>query len=271
MYLLGRILLLSLFLASCSATKPLQEQTYPQDIATWEHASCDAIVEPEENWQDIAKRTKVPISILKRFNKISKLNTGSKILVPARKLYVVNDGETILGIAVRYGMTFSELVNINDLQPPFKLKVGQEIKVVELKKANLVLAKRAVKKASKFSLIWPTKGEVVAKFGPEKNGSNNDGIKILVNNNVPIKAAAAGSVVYVGNEVGNYGNLIIIQSKQAWLTSYGNLGQILVKKGDEIKSGQIIGQIDHQQLYFAVRKDGVSVNPLKYLKGKING
>ena len=269
MYLLGRILLLLAFLTSCSSAKTLQRQDYPQ--ANWEHASCDVIVEPEEHWQDIAKRTQVPISILKRFSKINKLNIGSRILVPARKIYIVNDGDTILAIAVKYGMTFSELVNINDLQPPFKLKIGQEIKIIELKKPKKVITKRAAKKITKFSLIWPTNGKVVTKFGSSKNGSNSDGIRILVNSNSSIKAAASGNVVYVGNEVGNYGNLVIIQSKQEWFTSYGNLSEILVKKGDEIKSGQIIGQIDHQQLYFAVRKDSVPVNPIKYLKGKING
>jgi hypothetical protein len=264
MFLLGRFLVILLALNSCITTHKQSNLVTQENINfnDWERPSCDVMVEDNRrSWQDLAEYTKVPVSILKRYNKSKLLKVGEKIHVPAKLLYKVKDGETSIGIAAKFGMTFSELITLNYLDPPFELKNGQELKVVQIS-AHLFTHKST--NAKKLIFAWPVQGKVVINFGAEKNGALNDGIRIFVATKAEVRAAAAGTVVYVGNEIGSYGNVVIIQHKDEYLSSYGSLEEISVAKGDIVKLGQNIGIINNAKLYFGLRKGATPVDPLKY-------
>ncbi|MFN7094494.1 MAG: peptidoglycan DD-metalloendopeptidase family protein [Burkholderiales bacterium] len=125
------------------------------------------------------------------------------------------------------------------------------------------------KKTNQF--IWPVKGKVIGMFGPRENGIRNDGINIASNEGTPIKAAANGTVVYAGNELRGYGNLLIIRHLDGFLTAYAHQQNLIVKKGDSVKQGQTIGfvgitgNVSSPQLHFGVRLGKKAINPIDCL------
>jgi lipoprotein NlpD len=117
---------------------------------------------------------------------------------------------------------------------------------------------------------WPVKGRSVKKYDTIKQLK---GIYIYAKKGVAVKAAGPGVVVYAGSGLRGYGNLIIIKHSALYLSAYAQNQKIFVKEGSVIKVGQKIAQIggdseDPNRFYFEIRKDGKTVNPLKYLPKK---
>ncbi|MCR5876033.1 LysM peptidoglycan-binding domain-containing M23 family metallopeptidase [Phenylobacterium sp. J426] len=107
--------------------------------------------------------------------------------------------------------------------------------------------------------IWPLRGEILSGFGPKGPSQRNDGINIRVNAGEAVRAAAAGDVVYAGDQVPGFGNLVLIKHADGWVTAYGHLGRVDVKMQQKVTQGQQIGQagssggVSEPQLHFEVR------------------
>lgn len=117
--------------------------------------------------------------------------------------------------------------------------------------------------------LWPVKGPILAKFSYQEHG--NKGLDIGGAVGTPIKAAAAGQVVYAGNALRGYGNLVIIKHNDDFLSAYAHNHRLLVKERDSVVAGQLIAEMgntdaERVQLHFEIRFRGQSVDPLKYLK-----
>jgi murein DD-endopeptidase MepM/ murein hydrolase activator NlpD len=129
----------------------------------------------------------------------------------------------------------------------------------------------AAEAAPKFR--WPVRGQVLAGFGSKIKGRPNNGINVAVPEDTSIKAADGGVVVYSGNELKAYGNLLLVRHPNGYVTAYAHAKQLLVKGGDEIKRGQVIaksgrtGDVDTPQLHFEIRKASEPVDPMQYLGG----
>ncbi len=123
------------------------------------------------------------------------------------------------------------------------------------------------------SFRWPVRGRVIAGFGPKPNGLQNDGINLAVPEGTPVKAAEDGVVAYAGNELKGYGNLVLVRHSNGFVTAYAHASEILVKRGDEVKRGQVIaksgqtGNVTAPQLHFEIRKGATPVDPAQYLNG----
>ncbi len=121
------------------------------------------------------------------------------------------------------------------------------------------------------NFIWPVKGKIASRFGPKEGGLYNDGINIIAKDGTSIKAADSGVVVYSGNELRGYGNLILIKHNNGYLTAYAHAKEILTNKGDIVKKGQTIayvgdtGMVSQPQLHFSIRNGRKAVDPEKYL------
>jgi murein DD-endopeptidase MepM/ murein hydrolase activator NlpD len=119
--------------------------------------------------------------------------------------------------------------------------------------------------------LWPVNGTIVSDFGSKPGGLQNDGINIAAARGTPIRAADNGVVVYAGNELRGFGNLLLIKHRGGWITAYAHAEQLLVHRGDEVKRGQIIarvgstGGVTTPQLHFEVRKGARPLNPRDYL------
>ncbi len=123
------------------------------------------------------------------------------------------------------------------------------------------------------SFRWPVRGRVIAGFGSKPNGAQNDGINLAVPEGTPVKAADDGVVAYAGNELKGYGNLVLIRHSNGYVSAYAHAKELLVKRGDTIKRGQVIahagqtGNVTSPQLHFEIRKGSTPVDPTQFLGG----
>jgi murein DD-endopeptidase MepM/ murein hydrolase activator NlpD len=119
--------------------------------------------------------------------------------------------------------------------------------------------------------IWPVDGKLVSRFGPAKDNLRNDGINIAAPVGAPVKASAAGTVAYAGNELRGFGNMVLLRHEDGWVTAYAHNSALLVNKGDKVGQGETIarvgssGNVDTPQLHFELRKGTKAVDPLKVL------
>lgn len=119
---------------------------------------------------------------------------------------------------------------------------------------------------------WPVKGRVISQFGKKQNGERADGIAIAVPEGTSVKAAEDGEVIYSGNELKGYGNLVLVRHSNGWVTAYAHNSENLVKRGDRVARGQIIsragatGDVSQPQLHFEVRKGQRPVDPTPLLQ-----
>ncbi|MBM3511904.1 MAG: LysM peptidoglycan-binding domain-containing M23 family metallopeptidase [Alphaproteobacteria bacterium] len=120
--------------------------------------------------------------------------------------------------------------------------------------------------------LWPVRGRVISGFGPKNGGMHNDGINISAKPGDTVRAAENGVVAYAGNELRGFGNLLLIRHRDGWITAYAHADEILVKRGDQVKRGQVIarvgasGRVAEPQLHFEIRKGTKAVDPLRYLQ-----
>ena len=120
---------------------------------------------------------------------------------------------------------------------------------------------------------WPVRGRVIAGYGAKTSGKQNDGINVAVPEGTPVKAADDGVVTYAGNELKGYGNLVLVKHSNGYVTAYAHTSELMVKRGDTIKRGQIIaksgqtGEVQSPQLHFEIRKGSTPVDPTQFLNG----
>ena len=129
--------------------------------------------------------------------------------------------------------------------------------------------------AAGVPMVWPVQGPVLSGFGPKGAGLNNDGVNIGAPKGSPVVAAAPGTVVYAGNEMKGFGNLVLIRHQGDWVTAYAHLDRVLVKKdaivdqGDEIGTVGKTGNVPTPQLHFETRQNGKPVDPAGVVKSSL--
>jgi murein DD-endopeptidase MepM/ murein hydrolase activator NlpD len=118
---------------------------------------------------------------------------------------------------------------------------------------------------------WPVRGRIISGFGSRGAGQQNDGIDLSVPEGTSVKAADDGVVAYAGNELKGYGNLVLVRHQNGYVTAYAHASELMVKRGDQVKRGQIIarsgqtGNVSAPQLHFEIRKGKVPVDPVQFL------
>jgi murein DD-endopeptidase MepM/ murein hydrolase activator NlpD len=133
------------------------------------------------------------------------------------------------------------------------------------------ILKEVPKRSGNGKFMQPVEGKILSSYGPKANGLHNDGINIKAGRGTPVRAAENGRVVYVGDDLEGYGNLILVRHADQYMSAYAHLGKSLVEKGAEVKRGQAIGtvgssgQVDSPQLHFEIRKGTKALDPQRYL------
>ncbi|MBL7003472.1 MAG: peptidoglycan DD-metalloendopeptidase family protein [Gammaproteobacteria bacterium] len=200
--------------------------------------------------------------------------------------YLVKPSDTLYSIAWRYNIDFNTLVEWNKINEPYVVQPGQYIRLiapgistgykeqsVTKKKVTTKKIKKVVKKvdARPIEWQWPVNGNVLNKFS--FNDINKRGIEIASKIGQPVRAVASGKVVYSGNGLAGFKNLIILKHSETYLSAYAQNENLLVKEGDTVKIGHKIADMgmnanSKYQLHFQVRKNGQPVDPLLYLPKK---
>lgn len=219
-----------------------------------------------------------------------------KPVVPVSKpgRYYVRPGDTLYSIAWAYGLDYKKLAQMNGIKNDEHIQPNQYLIVNPAYvprsvrgSSSKTYAKRTIKtrtvktvrtKASMkihtvklprvSSWHWPAEGRVIGRYAPWKG---NKGINIAGRAGSPIRAAAAGIVVYAGSGLPAYGKLIILKDSSIYLSAYAHNQRILVREGQRVRQGQKIAEMgstgtDKTMLHFEIRKNGKPLNPLLYLK-----
>lgn len=137
--------------------------------------------------------------------------------------------------------------------------------------ATAPVAAAPAQQASGFQ--WPVKGRMLAGFGKQPDGDSNEGINLAAPAGTPVQAADGGKVIYAGNELEGYGNLILIQHSDEWVSAYAHNADLRVSRGDTVRKGQTIasvgatGSVSEPQLHFELRRSSTPVDPLPHLSG----
>ncbi|MGQ0457906.1 MAG: peptidoglycan DD-metalloendopeptidase family protein [Hyphomicrobium sp.] len=141
------------------------------------------------------------------------------------------------------------------------------------RKEVAVVAPQATQQAGdSVKLRWPAQGKVIAGFGGRPDGTHNDGINVSVPLGTDVHAAESGVVAYAGSELKGYGNLILIRHDNGWVTAYAHCDELLVKRGDKIKRGQVVakagktGAVDQPQVHFELRQGSKPVDPTPFME-----
>jgi murein DD-endopeptidase MepM/ murein hydrolase activator NlpD len=135
---------------------------------------------------------------------------------------------------------------------------------------SLQQAKSTLSTAS-GEFIWPVSGRVLKGYGPGSDGSRNDGVNIAAAKGAELRASAGGEVVYAGNELAGFGNLILIRHPGGWVTAYAHCDTMAVSEGDLVRQGQVIGRAGSTgnagapQVHFELRKGKEPVDPTRHL------
>lgn len=96
--------------------------------------------------------------------------------------------------------------------------------------------------AAPVRFIWPIEGSIVQNFGPQSTGQRIDGIRVKTNSQSAVHAAAAGTVVYAGEDLPGFGKLLLIKHAGGWVTAYAQVGRFEVGEGESVTQGQTIAQ-----------------------------
>jgi murein DD-endopeptidase MepM/ murein hydrolase activator NlpD len=237
------------------------------------------VVNRGDTLMTIAHRNHVPVAELAKANGIdanSKLKLGQKINVPgARSAAAPAAAAPAQVAAAQPGAVAAPATKMAAVeQPKEKARLAQATTTPE---AAAAVTETPVKTAEATGALptfrWPVRGRVVTGYGAKTNGKSNDGINVAVPEGTPVKAAEDGVVAYSGNELKGYGNLVLIRHSNGYVTAYAHASELMVKRGETIKRGQIIaksgqsGEVGSPQLHFEIRKGSSPVDPLQFLNG----
>ncbi len=276
---------------------------------TWNPVSTKAPGQPQRQVRYTASRW-VPLPDVKPAAFRTSLSAYT-VPKPAAKsvaregTHIVVAGDTVYSISRRYGADLQTLIRDNKLRYPFRLRIGRVLWVPNSAKpqartfqiakaaASRPAAKAATPKridqpsaarkpaaasarptkrsASGPQFDWPTRGRIISRYGVKRGGLHNDGINIAVAKGAPVRASADGEVVYAGNELRGFGNLVLIRHPGGWTTAYAHNDALLVKRGDKVRRGHLLaragssGSVKRTQLHFEIRKGTEAVDPMRFL------
>ena len=193
------------------------------------------------------------------------------------RMHVVRAGETLQVIAWRYGLDVRNLSQWNRIENPNLIFVNQQLNLIPRDGDRTVSVLRNSQQSELTSTqsvlpapswLWPVKGPLLSTYGSDSGTGKGIGIGGEVGSG--IRAAATGRVVYAGDGLIGYGQLLIIQHNPTYLSAYGHNDRLIVSEGDSVEQGQVIAAMGigpgrQPQLHFEIRRNGGSVDPLAYL------
>jgi murein DD-endopeptidase MepM/ murein hydrolase activator NlpD len=302
-------------------------------------------VEKGDTVNTISDGLMTPKDSLIKLNKLHKpyeLEIGRELKIPVHKVYVVQAGDSLYGIARRFSSPVDVLSDINRLDAKSRLRPGQKIALPELAKdtgpvanpresatelaraddtpsppsrpsvsdaapseslASASSSSRVdpyappsaprpyasvsprppsrsaypqpsapstfdtapsvsdgqIQVAGRGRFVWPVRGNLLSNYGPKPGGQRNDGVDIAAPDHAAVHAAASGDVVYAGDQIPGFGNLVLIKHEGGWVTAYAHLSLSEVKikehvsQGDEIGQVGVTGGVAEPQLHFEIR------------------
>ncbi|SCY65190.1 lipoprotein NlpD [Thiohalorhabdus denitrificans] len=219
---------------------------------------------------------------------------------PAPEHYQVRRGDTVYSIAQRFGLDHEAVLAWNDIQDPSRLRTGQRLRLRPPRDANVgdggaetkdgpVASKAAVRggggegdvantsgsssTAAPGNWRWPLEGPIIQGFDDDGR-DRNKGIEIGAPAGTEVRAAADGEVVYSGDGLRGYGNLVIVRHAGGYITAYAYNQANEVAEGDEVAAGDVVarvgstGSASESSLHFELRRRTDAIDPLRVLPAR---
>jgi murein DD-endopeptidase MepM/ murein hydrolase activator NlpD len=265
--------------AAVAVAAPVLTAPVSKPVAVASAAPSVHVVNHGDTLLSIARRNHVSVPDLARANNIeptAKLKLGTKLTVPGGKTLaaapVAQPGVVAAAQPAAPLAAPATKLAVVTPDPQQKARLAQAAPTAE-DMATETPVKAAEATGALPTFRWPVRGKVITSYGAKTNGKANDGINLAVPEGTPVKAAEDGVVAYSGNELKGYGNLVLVRHSNGYVTAYAHASELLVKRGDTIKRGQIIaksgqsGEVGSPQLHFEIRKGSSPVDPLQFLNG----
>lgn len=214
--------------------------------------------------------------------------TGCSSSSDSGSVYTVKRGDTLYRISRTTGTSIKDLARLNNISPPYTIEVGQRLKLNPAAGTSTTKSRSSAKSSTRTAANkppaalppvswppvgqrcwrWPTSGKVILPYSSSDGG--NKGIDIAGTRGQPVYAAGAGKVVYVGNQLRGYGNLIMIKHNEDYISAYAHNDKLMVNNGQSVKIGQQIATMgstdaDSVRLHFQIRYRATAIDPLRYL------
>lgn len=241
-----------------------------------------------ESLYGIARKHNVKVAELQRVNgitEVTKIRPGTIIKVPgsgaektstATRMAAAEEAQAKPLGAPSPVTLKPRIINPGDPSPVAEPRrvasLGQTTTDADASGETPATAPEPSKASTPAKFRWPVKGKVISGFGPRPDKSHNDGINIAVPQGAEVLASESGTVAYAGNELKGYGNLVLIRHENNWVSAYAHNDQLLVKRGDKVRRGQVIakagntGSVDQPQVHFELRQDSKPVDPLPHME-----
>lgn len=256
----------------------------PKPVAAVAAPPSSHFVNRGDTLASIARKNHISAAELARANGLApsaKLKLGTKLTVPGAKTAAVAAPLAPAPVAAAPVAAALQPVAAAPAPPTKMAAVAQPAQSARLAQPTTNIEEKAVETPAKAAettsslptFRWPVRGKVITSYGAKTNGKSNDGINVAVPEGTPVKAAEDGVVAYSGNELKGYGNLVLVRHSNGYVTAYAHASELLVKRGDPIKRGQVIaksgqsGEVASPQLHFEIRKGSSPVDPLQFLNG----
>ncbi|MDO5679431.1 MAG: peptidoglycan DD-metalloendopeptidase family protein [Pelistega sp.] len=205
-------------------------------------------------------------------------SAGGSSAATGSGVHVVQRGDTLYSIARRHNVSVNQLLSLNNISNASQIEVGQRLRLGTGAPATAATrtpaastssasssSPRVASDAKLVSWDWPVRGNIISQYSESTRG-----IDIAGSIGDPVKAAAAGTVSYVGNGLRGLGNLILITHGNGFISAYAHNDKLLVKQNERVTKGQKIAELGQSdttspRLHFEIRRNGSPVNPLSYL------
>ena len=220
------------------------------------------------------------------------IHNGDKLIVPLALIHIVKEGDSLWSISSCYGVDLITIMHANNMERN-EINIGKKLFIPSrrnnqskncINKNNIAVNKKEKKdKSTNLNnnesidavYIWPVKGKVSSKFGIQDKGMRNDGVNIIARKGQPVLAIQDGKVVYSGNAIQSFGNLILIKHNNNRTSAYAHVDDVKVVKGQLVKKGEQIakvsntGKVNKPQLHFEIRDNSGPLDPLKILPSNL--
>lgn len=219
----------------------------------------------------IARAYGVPWSQVIAANQLAEpytLRTGQRVLIPGTSTRTVSAAQR----AAAFTLDVDSILTGGE--PAVAVNQAPAKAVATTRRVLAATTPVAAPVGAPGQFAWPAIGQLVRRFGPGGSGERNDGIKIALPLQTPIKATADGTVAYVGDGIAALGGLVIVRHGGGWTSVYGHASKLLVQRGQAVKKGQTIalsgdtGFADRPELHFELRKGRTPVDPIRQLPAR---
>ncbi|MEO5586121.1 MAG: M23 family metallopeptidase [Novosphingobium sp.] len=233
-------------------------------------------VKARETLHGIANRAQVSREAIIAANRLEApftVRTGQVLAIPRTRRHRVVKGDTAFNLSWRYGVSWPDIAVANNLAADATLRRGDTLlipSVIPPRRDEPAASPGTSPSTAGARFAWPLSGTVRRSYAKSGRAAH-PGIDIVARAGTAVRAAAAGKVIFAGNEPQQYGNLVVIDHGQGWHSAYAFLDRATVREGEQVRAGERVGLVGRtgratrDELHFEVRRDNRPVDPAPLL------